>query len=404
MSTARRYDIHRIDLDRPVAPLTTGPATHGVGLELFRAATPVGYVLQELAPGTTVETAVIERWIAAACPEYVPGPQDRAAGPAPSQPPGVSIAICTKDHPDLLARCLAGLEALEAGGVPTEILVIDNASAGGETRTIAQGRRDVRYVRENRAGLNFARNRALKEARHSILAFIDDDVVVDPLWLSGLIAAWRRAPDAAAFTGQVFSYELESHAQIVIERMGGFRRGFRPVVYDANFADDPLYPCMTTFGNGCNMAFRVDAMQALGGFDEALDMGAYLPGGGDLDALYRIVRSGRTLVYEPAMLVRHQHRRDMRALRRQIRRSWGAGTMAFLCKIRDTDPDMSGKAGIFIQWWKGDLARRVLRGHNTPAAPWGLSVQELIGALDGLNDLYGRASRRAAAIRDAAHE
>jgi glycosyltransferase involved in cell wall biosynthesis len=358
----------------------------------------VGFLMKSLKPGTTLEAATIEAWIAA----EALGLKDQQDVPDSVDTPSVSVAICTKDHPDLLTRCLEGLEALDAGNIPLEILIIDNASRGQETRVIAEGRARTRYIREDRAGLNFARNRALEEAGHDIIAFIDDDVVVDPLWLQGLVTAWRRAPNAGAFTGQVFPYELETRAQIVIEEMGGFRKGFRPIIYGQE-SEDPLYPCTTVFGNGCNMAFRTDCMRALGGFDEALDMGAYLPGGGDLDALYRVVRHGHGLVYEPRMLVRHQHRREMRALRRQIRRSWGAGTMAFLCKIRAQDTEMADKAQTFIQWWRRDLIRRVLRGHNERSAPWWLSVQELAGAMDGLNGLYSRASRRAAAIRDAAH-
>ena len=396
MRLPHRFDIHRIDLDRPLGTLMVGPRSSGVALELHRNTAPVGFLLKWHESGTTLEPATIEGWIAT----EVIAPDDSHDVPRSTNTPSVSVAICTKDHPDLLTRCLGGLKVADRGHVPLEILIIDNASSGPQTRKIAEEQAQTRYFREERAGLNFARNRALKEARHDIVAFVDDDVVVDPLWLQGLVTAWRRAPDAGAFTGQVFPYELESHAQIVVEEMGGFRKGFRPIVYGKE-SDDPLYPCTTVFGNGCNMAFRTDCMRALGGFDEALDMGAYLPGGGDLDALYRVVRHGHGLVYEPRMLVRHQHRREMRALRRQIRRSWGAGTMAFLCKIRTQDPEMADKARTFIHWWRRDLIRRVLRGRNEPAAPWALSVQELAGAVDGLNGLYGRASRRAAAIRNA---
>jgi hypothetical protein len=147
------------------------------------------------------------------------------------------------------------------------------------------------------------------------------------------------------------------------------------------------------------MAFRVDVMRLIGGFDEALDMGAYLPGGGDLDALYRIIRAGCPLVYEPQMLARHQHRRDMEGLRRQIRRSWGAGCMAYLTKIRDRDSEMREKAKLFINWWMKNLLRRVILIHDTPEQPWPLAVQEFVGAVTGLAGTYERSARRCAKIR-----
>jgi hypothetical protein len=75
----------------------------------------------------------------------------------------------------------------------------------------------------------------------------------------------------------------------------------------------------------------------LGGFDEALDTGAAVPGGSDLDIFYRIIRAGHTLVYEPRFHVFHQHCRDMKSLLRQYRRSWGLGFMCYISKcLKDT--------------------------------------------------------------------
>ena len=48
----------------------------------------------------------------------------------------------------------------------------------------------------------------------------------------------------------------------------------------------------------------------LGGFDEALDLGKVLPGGGDLDILWRALDRGHEVVYEPTVQARHEHRSD----------------------------------------------------------------------------------------------
>jgi hypothetical protein len=213
--------------------------------------------------------------------------------------------------------------------------------------------------------------------------------------------AWLENPDAAAFTGQVLPFELARQAQILAEQMGGFRRGFRQVRFTASSSDDPLYPCTTTFGNGCNMAFRREVLLALGGFDEALDTGPSLPGGGDLDMLYRVVRAGHPLIYEPRFLVFHQHRRDYNELRRQISRSWGTGCMAFLVKICRTDPEQRWKAEKFIGWWLQDLARRLPKSWNRPP-PFSLDFvcAEFWGALIGLSGAYQRSQARASRIRE----
>jgi GT2 family glycosyltransferase len=266
----------------------------------------------------------------------------------------------------------------------------------------------VRYVHEPRAGLNFARNRAVRETHTEIVAFLDDDVVVDRGWLDGLHDAWRANRDAAAFTGQVLPLELETEAQIVFEKRGGFRRGFARTRFGPELPGNPLYPGGAgNFGAGANMAFRKDVVQTLGGFDEALDTGAAVPGGGDLDMFYRIIRSGHALVYEPRFMVFHQHRREMDALRRQYERSWGLGFMCYLTKCLKTDPERRLNILRLILWWfnnhaaglTAQLGRR-MRGEEH--VPLSLLACELRGAVVGLLGGYERSRRRVRGIQGAA--
>ena len=218
--------------------------------------------------------------------------------------PLLTIAICTKDRPAGVERLLSSLQeqtsALPSGSAGIEILVVDNAPSDERTRELLGRYSQVRYVREVRPGLNFARNRALKEARGEILAFLDDDVIVDQHWSTGLASAWTENREAGAFTGQVLPMELETEAQIIFERRCGFRHGFNRIRYGAVFPGNPLYPGGSgILGAGANMAFNVEMLRNIGGFDEALDTGAAVPGGGDLDIFYRVIRAGYTLVYEP---------------------------------------------------------------------------------------------------------
>lgn len=400
MTFPTRYQIIRVDVGQDTHDIRVDGDAAGFALELFRDGLPVGFLLRDRVEGDRDE---VRDALFGVLGDANPSADRSQSIPAEAVPP-ITVAICTKDHPDLLARCLDGLGQLDDRPPGIEVLVVDNASSTSETRVVAEAHEGVRYVRESRLGLNFARNRALAEADHGILAFIDDDAVVDRGWLNGLRMAWARAPNAGGFTGQVLPYELESEAQVLVERLGGFRKGFSPVIHGRDASNDPLFPVTTNFGNGCNMAFDVAKMRAIGGFDTALDMGHYLPGGGDLDALYSVVRAGHALVYEPAMLVRHQHRIDMAGLRRQIRMSWGAGTMAFLTKIRDQDPEFAPKARQFIAWWQRDLIRQLVLRRRDPGKPWRISAEEMFGVLIGLNGLYRRAQARAEAIDRSARE
>lgn len=294
------------------------------------------------------------------------------------------------------------LEQPAAAAHEVELLVVDNAPASDATRELVASFAGVRYALEPRPGLDFARNRALAEARGDFVAYVDDDATVDPEWLTGLAEALTENPDAAAVTGLVLPSELETPAQIVFEGRGGFRRGFEKLRYEGEYRPgNPVYPCGAgIFGAGANMVVRRDVALQLGGFDEALDTGPPLPGGGDLDMFYRVIRGGFPLVYEPRMLAFHRHRRAYRALRRQYW-TWGTGFMAFVAKTYRVDPEQRPKLRRLIRWWfeyqSRELARSVVR--RNPLTP-DLVLAELAGGVVGLAGTYERSQRRVKRLRD----
>jgi GT2 family glycosyltransferase len=315
--------------------------------------------------------------------------------------PSLTIVICTRDRPDRLRRCLQSLMAVQdsvtEGETGFDILVVDNAPSDDQTRHVVADLCDVRYCQEDVPGLNFARNRAVHETDREFLAYLDDDTVVDRGWLVGLREAWRENPDVGAITGQVLPMELESEAQILFERGGGFRRGFEKARYQwPSLVDEgSLYPCQTgIFGVGCNMAFRRQALLEVGGFDEALDTGPPLPGGGDHDIFYRVIRAGYPLVYEPSFLVFHQHRLTMKQLRDQYW-SWGLSVMAFASKAHRSDPALRPRwRRLMMTWFLKrvlELAKAMSGRHELPFA---LLLRESWGGVVGVAGEYGRSRRR----------
>jgi len=281
--------------------------------------------------------------------------------------------------------------------------VVDNDPPDDATARLVEGMPGVRYVREPRPGLDFARNRALADAAGTWIAYLDDDVVVDHGWLEGLEEAVADNPDAASVTGLVLPVELATGAQIIFERRGGFGRGCRKLRFAGPAGpDNPLFPLGAgIFGAGCNMVLRADVVRALGGFDEALDTGRPLAGGGDLDIWSRIARAGHPLAYEPRMLAFHRHRRDHASLRRQYW-SWGEGFMAYLSKTASVDARQRRKAALLVAWWLRYQVRSVAA--SVPPRgdlPADLALAELAGGLVGLGGSYGRSRRRVARIRAA---
>jgi GT2 family glycosyltransferase len=402
------YIIRDIEVTQPLPTLSLSESDTGIALIVRRKDKPIGFLIQALPAKSVLTPEELAQSIAQEVGSKLIQESLREELLPPANqlpPPSLTVAICTKDRPENLARCLESLLKLQTPHKPEgsscfEILVVDNAPSDEQTKELVASLPTVRYVREPKPGLDFARNRAIKEASNEILAFLDDDVVVDRKWLDGLMEAWAENPDAAAFTGLVLPYELATEAQILFEENGGFRRGFEKIRYGQTLSGNIDYPCGAgIFGAGCNMAFRRDILLKLGCFDEALDTGAPLPGGGDLDIFYRVIRGGYSLVYEPRYLVFHQHRREYEKLRRQYW-SWGLGLMAFVVKSYQSDPPQRSHLRRLVWWWlKYHLHRfkNSLRGRS--ALPPAMILAEFWGGLVGLCGEYPRSLRRTEQIR-----
>lgn len=250
--------------------------------------------------------------------------------------PFVSIIVSTHDRPEYLARCLRTLIVLHYPCY--EIIVVDNAPTTTATLDfIQQAYSDesrIKYVRENRPGLSLARNCGIRAARGEILAFTDDDVVVDSYWLVELAKAFSSGDNVACVTSLVLPLELETQAQAWFEEFGGFNKGFTPRIFDriSSYPDIPLYPFAAGhFGTGAGMAFTAAFLRSIGGFDSSLGAGNRA-GGEDLAAFIQVIMLGQKLVYEPASLLYHLHRRDYAGLRKQIYH-YGTAPIAVLTKV-----------------------------------------------------------------------
>lgn len=98
------------------------------------------------------------------------------------------VAVCTFRRPDLLAICLDALTAHQSTE-PYLVLVVDN-SPEASARELVTGRDGATYVHESGPGISRARNTALRWAVDQgmeLLAFVDDDEVVQEGWLDSLV-------------------------------------------------------------------------------------------------------------------------------------------------------------------------------------------------------------------------
>lgn len=300
--------------------------------------------------------------------------------------PIVTVAVCTRDRTDDLAICLDSLQKLEYPAV--EILVVDNAPSNQKTKKLVTTKYpDVRYVVEPRPGLDWARNRAILEAKGEIIAYTDDDVVVDAHWATALAQLFAENENVMAATGLVVPYELETDAQITFEMYGGFGRGFERIWCrrDEHAKYFAYHIGAGSLGTGANMAFRRSLFTKIGIFDPALDVGTVTNGGGDLDMYYRTIQEGHTLVYEPAAIVRHRHRREYKKLREQIANN-GIALYAYFVRNAIHYPKELKKIVYFGIWWffRWQI-RRLLASFFRPSVfPRDLIFAEFFGVFKGL--------------------
>lgn len=205
-----------VDLDEPLEPVAVEPRYDEVVLVVRSGGTVVGQlVLPALAVlGVDVQQAAIGRRLGEALwRQELEQRVRRAVGADPGsvrqQSVSVSVLVCTRERPRDLERCLESLVALDPPA--HEIIVVDNCPATGATRELC-ARFPVEYVLEPQPGQSRARNRGLVHATGELVAFTDDDCVVDPGWLSGLAREYADQR-VMAVTGIVAPLELETPSQ-----------------------------------------------------------------------------------------------------------------------------------------------------------------------------------------------
>lgn len=301
--------------------------------------------------------------------------------PQPRQLPSWSVIVCTRNRPAELRRCLDSLLAAASAPAlpPGELLVVDNAPSGPETARLAASY-PVHYLREDRPGLNWARSRGAAAASGEIVLYLDDDVVVDKAWIEAMLEPFD-SPRTAAVTGLVLPLELETPAQELFEAYGGFGRGFEQRTFDyTNIAP----PAAGYVGAGASMALRRELVVQLGLFDHELDCGTVTESGGDAYAFYQLLSAGYQIVYSPAALSWHAHRRDYAGLRRTIA-GYSVGGFAMLTRCLLDHGDLQA-LGVALSWLWSDhieqLARWLFRTED--ALPFGLVLAQFAGVPKGI--------------------
>jgi glycosyltransferase involved in cell wall biosynthesis len=253
--------------------------------------------------------------------------------------PAVSVVIPTRNRP---ASALETLNSVLQSDYPRdrlEVLVVDNGSGDDERVVLGELESDreptVRLLQEEAPGGSNARNAGLRAASGKIVAFTDDDVLVDSGWLAALVGVFEQDDRVGGAAGLTAPRELETPAQVWYEGFASAERGFERRVLDRRDppADRPLFPfTIGDLGSGENFAFRRELLLELGGFDPSLGTATETLGGEDVEAMFRVLLADHKVIYEPAAIVRHAHQREFEQFERRVW-GYGVGLTACLSKV-----------------------------------------------------------------------
>jgi cellulose synthase/poly-beta-1,6-N-acetylglucosamine synthase-like glycosyltransferase len=227
-----------------------------------------------------------------------------------------TVVVCTRDRPEQLNECLRAISRLHYPKF--DVLVVDNAPQNTQAKEIAL-EWGARYSIEPRPGLSRARNHGAHQCRSEIVAYLDDDSLCEPEWLTALafefldlrVMAVAGLVRLAVFgSGQVYRTQ-NTNARLIVDR------------HTANWFEIANFGGI---GNGNNMAFRRSAFDVWPGFDERLGRGTSLWQGEEHYAFFSLIDRGYRVAYTPQAIVTHPQPPTMEEVRVQYMKGYAALT------------------------------------------------------------------------------
>jgi GT2 family glycosyltransferase len=260
--------------------------------------------------------------------------------PADTNWPRVSVVVCSYNGARTIRDTLEGLLALD---YPDYEVIVVNDGSKDQTPAIA-GEYAVRLISTKNRGLSNARNTGWQEANGEIIAYIDDDAYPDPHWLQYLAHTFMTT-DYMGVGGPNIAPPGDGPVADCVANAPG-----RPVQVLLSDREAEHIP-------GCNMAFRREALQAIGGFDPR-----YRAAGDDVDVCWRLQAHGWKIGFHAAAMDWHHCRNSVMTYWKQQQ---GYGKAEAL--LEEKWPDKYNTAGHFS--WRGRLYGKGITA-SLPAGRW----------------------------------
>lgn len=272
----------------------------------------------------------------------------------PQAAPSVSVVICayTEARWDELVAAVDSMRAQETSVLET-VLVIDH-NAGLLDRAAREIPGVVLVENIEQRGLSGARNSGVRVARGSVIAFMDDDAWADPAWWTHLAAVYADSAVMAAGGAIVPSWERG--------RPSWFPREFDWVV-GCTYLGMPETRAAVRNLIGCNMSFRREAFEEVGGFSHGIGrIGTRPLGGEETEFSIRARRRwpDRVILYEPAAVVNHRVPAARGTVRYFRSRCYAEGlSKAAISKLVGSGSALATERGYAVRTLGGGVARNL---------------------------------------------
>ncbi|MCA8956094.1 MAG: glycosyltransferase [Planctomycetes bacterium] len=248
--------------------------------------------------------------------------------------PRISVVVCTYNGARTIRQTFEAIARLDYDNY--EVVVVNDGSTDATPHIAAEY--GVRRIDIENGGLSNARNVGMRAAEGEIVAYIDDDAYPDPHWLSFLAVAFTTSQHVGIGGPNLAPHGDGPVADCVANSPGGPSH----VLFTDQLAEH--LP-------GCNMAFRRDALMAVGGFDVRFRIA-----GDDVDLCWRLIEAGGTLGFHAGAVVWHHRRARVADYLRQQRNYGRAEAM-----LEQKWPEKYNRFGHLR--WAGKLYGR---GHTIP--------------------------------------
>lgn len=207
----------------------------------------------------------------------------------------ISVCVATKNRPEKIKECLKSITNTQPK--PDEIVVVDQSGYKEFDKILEKiNHVPVLYFHQQATGKSKGLNLAINKAQNEIIAFTDDDCLVEKDWLKTIKTAFAEHPEVVGVFGQIKPFNPSVNQGL-----------FCPCTFNQSEQKTIITPSRhwEDIGFGNNMAYRRSIFDTLGGFKEWLGPGSIGSNAEDAEFSLRVLTNKRKLFYSPKMIVYH---------------------------------------------------------------------------------------------------